>query len=96
MEDMEKNINEIYDFLLVERDEKIKRILESEIHRLYKIIINHTKDKYKYESIKFKENYDNIIFSYKENKIKKIFLRIIKSLKKKMKKLKKEKSYKWS
>ena len=93
-EDMEKNINEIYDFLLVERDEKIKRILESEIHRLYKIIINHTKDKYKYESIKFKENYDNIIFSYKENKIKKIFLRIIKSLKKKMKKLKKEKSYK--
>ncbi len=84
-EDMEKNINEIYSFMLYEKDEKIKKVLEEEIHRLYKIIIRHTEKKYRKENRIFKKNYKKLTSGYRENKFKKMILRWKKSLKKRIK-----------
>ena len=83
--DMEKNINEIYSFMLEEKDERIRRILEEEIHRLYKIIIKHTEIRYKEESRIFKKNYRRLTSGYKENKLRKMFSRLGKSFRKRIK-----------
>ena len=72
-QDMEKNINEIYSFMMEEKDERIRKILEEEIHRLYKIIIKHTESRYKEESRIFKKNYRKLTSGYKENKLRKMF-----------------------
>ena len=84
-QDMEKNINEIYSFMMEEKDERIRKILEEEIHRLYKIIIKHTESRYKEESRIFKKNYRKLTSGYKENKLRKMFLRLGKSFRKRLK-----------
>ena len=82
--DMEKNINEIYNFMLAETDEKTKKLLEDEIHRLYKIVIKHSGE-YKKENRIFRKNYRKFIAEHSENKLKRLFIRIKKSIKKKIK-----------
>ena len=84
-QDMEKNINEIYSFMMEEKDERIRKILEEEIHRLYKIIIKHTESRYKEESRIFKKNYRKLTSGYKENKLRKMFSRLRKSFRKRIK-----------
>ena len=86
--DMEKNINEIYNFMLCEKDVKTKKLLEDEIHRLYKIIIKHSKE-YKKENKNFRKNYKKFLSEHSENKLKKIVIRIQKSIQKKLKKFRK-------
>ena len=81
---MEKNINEIYNFMLAETDEKTKKLLEDEIHRLYKIVIKHSGE-YKKENRIFRKNYRKFIAEHSENKLKRLFIRIKKSIKKKIK-----------
>ena len=86
-QDMEKNINEIYNFMLVETDSRTKKLLEDEIHRLYKIIIKHSKE-YKKENAVFRKNYRKFLSGHGENKLQKIMKRIKKSIDKKIKKIK--------
>ena len=86
-QDMEKNINEIYDFMLVETDSRTKKLLEDEIHRLYKIIIKYSKE-YKKENAVFRKNYRKFLAGHGENKLQKIITRIKKSIDKKIKKIK--------
>ncbi len=78
--DMEKNINEIYGFMLDERDENVRKVLEEEIHRLYKIIIRHTESQYKKENRVFRQNYKKLMSGYRENRLEKMILRWKKSL----------------
>ena len=68
---MEKNINEIYDFMVAETDSRTKKLLEDEIHRLYKIIIKHSKE-YKKENAVFRKNYRKFLAGHGENKLQKI------------------------
>ena len=86
-QDMEKNINEIYDFMIAEKDSRTKKLLEDEIHRLYKIIIKHSKE-YKEKNAIFRKNYSKFLSEHGENKLKKIVTRIKKSIDKKIKKIK--------
>ena len=86
-QDMEKNINEIYDFMVAETDSRTKKLLEDEIHRLYKIIIKHSKE-YKKENAVFRKNYRKFLSGHGENKLQKIMTRIKKSIDKKIKKIK--------
>ena len=78
---------EIYDFMIAEKDSRTKKLLEDEIHRLYKIIIKHSKD-YKEENAIFRKNYSKFLSEHGENKLKKIVTRIKKSIDKKIKKIK--------
>ena len=84
---MEKNINEIYNFMLTETDSRTKKLLEDEIHRLYKIIIKHSTE-YKKENAIFEKNYKKFLAEHGENKLQKIITRIKKSIDKKIKKIK--------
>ena len=86
-QDMEKNINEIYNFMLTETDSRTKKLLEDEIHRLYKIIIKHSTE-YKKENAVFEKNYRKFLAEHGENKLQKIITRIKKSIDKKIKKIK--------
>ena len=86
-QDMEKNINEIYNFMLAETDSRTKKLLEDEIHRLYKIIIKHSKE-YKKENAVFRKNYRKFLAGHGENKLQKIMTRIKKSIDKRIKKMK--------
>ena len=86
-QDMEKNINEIYNFMLTETDSRTKKLLEDEIHRLYKIIIKHSTE-YKKENAIFEKNYKKFLAEHGENKLQKIITRIKKSIDKKIKKIK--------
>ena len=86
-QDMEKNINEIYDFMIAETDSRTKKLLEDEIHRLYKIIIKYSKE-YKKENAVFRKNYRKFLAGHGENKLQKIITRIKKSIDKKIKKIK--------
>ena len=79
--------NEIYDFMIAEKDSRTKKLLEDEIHRLYKIIIKHSKE-YKEENVIFRKNYSKFLSEHGENKLKKIITRIKKSIDKKIKKIK--------
>ena len=83
--DMEKNIHDIQEFIKKENGEILK-ILTTEIHRFYKIIIKESRH-YTEENRKFKNNYREFYKKNKENKIKNIFIRFRKSLRKRFTKL---------
>ena len=67
-------------------DKAIQKILIEGIHRFYKIIIKKSKI-YPDENKKFIEDYKVFLKKYRENRIKNMFLRLKKSIKKKFRKL---------
>lgn len=78
--DMEKNIHDIQELIEKENGEMLK-ILIAEVHRFYKIIIKESRH-YTEENRNFKNNYRKFYQKNKENKIKNIFVRLRKSLRK--------------
>ena len=85
--DMQKNIFDMENLLSEEKNDKdIQKILIEGIHRFYKIIIKKSKI-YPDENKKFIEDYKVFSKKYRENRIKNMFLRLKKSIKKKFRKL---------
>lgn len=85
--DMQKNIFDMENLLSEEKNDKdIQKILIEGIHRFYKIIIKKSKI-YLDENKKFIEDYKVFSKKYRENRIKNMFLRLKKSIKKKFRKL---------
>ena len=85
--DIQKNIFDMEKLLSEEKNDKdIQKILIEGIHRFYKIIIKKSKI-YPDENKKFIEDYKVFSKKYRENRIKNMFLRLKKSIKKKFRKL---------